>query len=140
MNKSDCVNCIEFRRCREDRAAMVFFVIGLISTVAIRVINVAAALGPAWGKATWYIGVGGFLVYFFYKYRIDAARNRLIQQKDILGKIARGEQEKWGDEDRAVLHAVVCSLTSNKDRINYFVIFVSSAAVLGAAVYFDFLR
>ncbi|MBN2830883.1 MAG: hypothetical protein JXL82_01200 [Candidatus Omnitrophica bacterium] len=43
-------------------------------------------------------------------------------------------------EDKQVLSAIICALSSSKDRINYFVIFASSALALLAGIYFDFIK
>jgi len=43
-------------------------------------------------------------------------------------------------DDREFLRTMLCRLRSNKDTINYFFIFSSSAIVLILAVYQDFIK
>jgi len=138
MDKQKCINCLEYKRCRENRASVFFFVIGLIATIAIRVVTVLIRVNPLYGQVAWYIGVGGFLLFFIYKYRIDSARLKIIKENRLLHKILSNEELKR--EDKQVLGAIICALSSSKDRINYFVIFISSGIALLAGVYFDFIR
>lgn len=138
MDKKKCINCPEYKRCRENRASVFFFIIGLIATIAIRVVTVLIHVNPLYGQIAWYIGVGGFLAFFIYKYNIDTARHKIIKENRLLHKIISNEELKM--EDKQVLGAIICALSSSKDRINYFVIFASSALALLAGVYFDFIR
>lgn len=138
MDYKKCLNCQEYKRCKESRVSLFFFIIGLIATIAIRVVTVLIHLNPLYGQIAWYIGVAGFLVFFIYKYRIDSSRVKVIRENQLLVKISRNEDLKR--EDKQVLSAILCALNSNKDRINYFVIFFSSAIALLAGVYFDFIK
>ncbi|MBN2830884.1 MAG: hypothetical protein JXL82_01205 [Candidatus Omnitrophica bacterium] len=65
MDKSKCINCLEYKRCKENRASVFFFIVGLIATIAIRVVTVLIHLNPLYGQIAWYIGVAGFLIFLF---------------------------------------------------------------------------
>jgi hypothetical protein len=117
---------------------MFFFIVGLVATIALRVVTILVHLNPLYGQIAWYIGVGGFLIFFVYKYKVDTARYKIIKDNDLMAKVLRNEA--LPKEDRQILSSVLCALSSNKDRINYFVIFVSSALALIIGVYFDFFR
>jgi hypothetical protein len=93
---------------------------------------------PIYGQIAWYVGVAGFFIFFVYKFRIDRARYKLIVKKGLMDKISQGD--KIAEDDRQLIGSILCSLSSNKDRINYFLIFVSSAVALIVALYFDFLK
>jgi len=138
MDKKKCINCQEYKRCKENRASVFFFVVGLIATIAIRVVTVLIHLNPLYGQIAWYIGVGGFLFFFIYKYRIDSARFKIIKENRLLHKIISNEELR--KEDKQVLGAIICALSSSKDRINYFVIFTSSGIALLLGLYFDFIK
>jgi hypothetical protein len=138
MNNKTCVNCSEFKRCRESRASWIFFVIGMVSTIAVRVVTVLTHVKPVYGQISWYVGVFGFFIYFVYKYRVDRARYRLIVKSNLMHKVSRGETIARGD--RELIGSILCALSSNKDRINYSLIFVSSALAILIALYFDFMR
>lgn len=138
MSHRTCINCSELKRCRESRASWLFFIIGMISTIAVRVVTVLAHLKPIYGEIAWYIGVFGFFIFFVYKFRVDRARYRLIVKSNLMEKIS-GSQT-IAPEDRELISSILCALSSNKDRINYLIIFVSSALALLLAVYFDFVK
>lgn len=138
MDYGRCVNCAEYKRCRESRVSMFFFIVGLVATIALRVVTILVHLDPLYGQIAWYIGVGGFLIFFVYKYKVDTARYKIIKDNNLMVKVLRNDA--LAKEDRQILNSVLCALSSNKDRINYFVIFVSSALALVIGVYFDFFR
>jgi hypothetical protein len=110
----------------------------LIAAVAIRAVTVLGDLDPVFGKAAWYVGVLGFLVFFIYKFRADHLRARAIGKADLLEKVVA--RHGLTDDDHRLLSDILCGLSSNKDRINYFVIFATSILALGLAVYLDFFR
>jgi hypothetical protein len=93
---------------------------------------------PIYGQIAWYVGVFGFFIFFVYKFRIERARYKLIVKRGLKDKISEGA--KIAEDDRRLIGSILCSLSSNKDRINYFLIFASSAVALVVALYFDFLR
>lgn len=107
----------------------------MVSTIAVRVVTVLAHMNPVYGEIAWYVGVFGFFVYFVYKYRVDKARYRLIVKSRLMEKISKKEQIV--DEDRELIGSILCALSSNKDRINYFLIFTTSALAIAIALYFD---
>ncbi|MFA6610280.1 MAG: hypothetical protein WCT15_05480 [Candidatus Omnitrophota bacterium] len=117
---------------------MIFFIIGLIAIIAIRAVTILEHVGPQYGKMAWYVGVIGFFIYFGYKYKIEHSRSRLISKHKLVDKVMHGE--KIEKEDRDMIGAVLCALSSNKDKINYSIIFLSSAVVLVVAFYLDFIK
>ena len=138
MRNKKCANCVEYKRCRDSYTSWLFFIIALLATVAIRVVTVLTHVNPVYGKIAWYIGVGGFFVFFVYKFKVDQTRSALINQRNLVGKIA--DKKQLTEEDYNLVGAILCALSSKKDRINYFFIFVLSAAVLLLAIYIDFLK
>jgi len=138
MRNSKCINCIEYKRCKENTGSLIFFIIGLIAIIAVRAVTILEHVKPVYGKIAWYVGILGFFVYFAYKYKIEYDRSKLIKTSKLMDKMLQGDSiEK---EDREIIGSVLCALSSNKDRINYFIIFSSSAVVLIIAIYLDFLR
>ncbi len=137
MNKK-CTNCSEYKNCRDSFSSWIFFIIGMIATIALRIVTVLMHFNPIYGQIAWYVGVAGFFIFFVYKFRIDRARYKLIVKKGLMDKISQGD--KIAEDDRQLIGSILCSLSSNKDRINYFLIFVSSAVALIVALYFDFLK
>lgn len=77
-------------------------------------------------------------MYFLYKFRQDKFLRQELERYQIHSKIS-GNQV-LGAGEREFLHAMLCRLRSNKDAINYFFIFSSSAIVIILAVYQDFIK
>ncbi|MFH0738819.1 MAG: hypothetical protein V2A59_03060 [Candidatus Omnitrophota bacterium] len=138
MQDKVCINCAEYKRCKENHLSWIFFIIGMVATIALRVVTVLTHLNPTYGQIAWYVGVSGFFVFFVYKFKVERARYKLIVSRNLMDKISQAD--KIEKEDRQLLGSILCSLSSNKDRINYFLIFVSSALALIVAVYFDFIK
>ena len=42
---------------------IVIAIIGIIATIAIRIVTVLMHWNPFYGKLAWYIGVGGFIIF-----------------------------------------------------------------------------
>jgi len=138
MDKKKCINCVEYKRCKDSSTSWIFFIIGLIATIAIRLVTVLIHINPIYGKISWYIGVGGFGLFFIYKFQITQARTKQINQQDILNKI--NQKTPLAEEDYRLISAILCGLSSQKERINYFFIFGVSALALIIALYIDFFK
>lgn len=110
----------------------------MVATIALRLVTVLIHLNPVYGQIAWYVGVFGFFIFFVYKFRVDRARYKLIVKKGLMDKISQGD--KIAEDDRQLIGSILCSLSSDKDRINYILIFVSSAVAIIVALYFDFLK
>ena len=130
-----CLNCSEHKRCKDSYKSWIFFIIGLIATAAIRVVTVLMHINPLYGKTAWYIGVGGFFLFFLYRYNIIKSRSDLILKNKLVDKIQQRDQLSASDYE--LLEGVMCSLNSKKERINFMFIFVLSAITLLIALYID---
>ncbi|MBM3248334.1 MAG: hypothetical protein FJZ10_02790 [Candidatus Omnitrophica bacterium] len=137
MNKQ-CRDCSAYKRCQDSYASWIFFAIGLVATIAVRVVTVLAHLDPVYGKIAWYVGVGGFFVFFAYKYAINQSLTKLVAKNNLIDKVS-GKKELSHDEAR-LIGKILCELSSNKERMNYFFIFAVSAIALVIAIYFDFIK
>lgn len=138
QDSKKCLNCSEYRNCRDSFASWIFFIIGIIATIAIRAVTLLTHLDPLYSKIAWYTGVCGFILFFIYKFRINQARAEAVIQRDLVSKVA--DKKQLSGQDYELVGALLCSLSSKKDRINYFFIFGLSALALALAVYMDFLR
>lgn len=125
-----------YKRCKDSTTALIFFIIGLIATIAIRAIGIfSSILGEVGSKVSWYVGIIGFLLFFIYKYKIENNRRKTIFENSLLEKISINSELE--PKDKEVLGSIICGLISKKDAINYFVIFFSSAVSLVIALLFD---
>ncbi|MFH1046242.1 MAG: hypothetical protein V1727_04670 [Candidatus Omnitrophota bacterium] len=138
MGNKKCVNCPQYKNCRDSFASWVFFIIGLIATVAIRVVTVLINLDPLYGKIAWYVGVVGFFIFFVYKFAVTEARAKSIAERNLVQKI--NARESLSAEDYSLVGAILCGLSSNKEKINYFFIFALSGIALALAIYMDFIK
>jgi len=133
-----CIHCQGRKICRDETISWIFVIIGLVSTVAIRIVTLLMNWDPLYGKIAWYIGVIGFTIFFIYKYKVFASRSEIIDKHNLVDKISR--KQALTDNDYEVIGTILCKIRSNKERINFFFIFLASAIALVLALYFDFLR
>ena len=138
LKRKSCKSCLVYKECRDTAASWIFLFIGLLATVAIRAVNLIMDFSPLWAKVCWYIGVGGFLIYFLYKFRQDRKIQDELKRR-MLGEKLSGNPELTA-EDREFLQSILCKLKSTKDSINYFFIFLTSALALIAGIYLDFIK
>jgi len=136
--KNKCINCSEYNNCKDSFSSWLFFIIGLVATLAVRVVTVLIHLNPIYAKIAWYIGIGGFFIFFVYKFRVSQARAKTINKANIMRKINKREQ--FTDSDYGLVGAILCGLNSRKERINYIFIFGLSAVAILLAIYMDFLK
>jgi hypothetical protein len=115
----------------------VYFAIGLVAAFSVRLVAVFMDYNILYAKIAWYVGVIGFFIFFLNKFSIDTARSRLISSS-LVARLHR--KESLSDDDYTTLDTILCALRSNKDRINYFVIFSTSILTVAFAVYADFFR
>lgn len=135
--KNKCLNCREYKNCKDSYASWFFFIVGLVATVSIRAVTILTRLDSVYGKIAWYIGVGGFFIFFIYKFRVNQNRSRVILQGKLLDRI--NQKDKLTEEDYSVISTILCALSSKKERINYIFIFALSAVAIILAVYMDFI-
>ena len=95
-------------------------------------------INPVYGKFSWYIGVGGFLIFFVYKFNINKKLSKIIDKENLIEKTKT--QKMLSAKDYKLISQILCNLKSQKERINYFFIFAISAVALIFAVYFDFIK
>ena len=138
MEDKKCITCSEYKNCKDSFASWIFFIIGLIATIALRVVTVLIDVDPVYAKIAWYVGVGGFFIFFVYKFKVNQTRSKLISQQDLVDKITH--QKQLTKEDFSLISTILCGLSSKKERINYFFIFGLSAVALILAIYMDFFK
>lgn len=130
-----CKDCSMDRVCRDSRLSWVFFFIGIVATISLRIIEPLRNINLLYAKISWYVGVTGFFLFFVYKYKILRERSKLIQKTGLKEKLA--SSSKLTDTDYALLAEVICSQDNWKDRVNFIVIFVLSALALVLALWFE---
>jgi len=112
-----------------------FFVAGIIATLAYRVIVVVDDRHLV--QLYWYIGTIGFIIYFSHRYQVSKRRARLIVENDLERKIS--QIESLSQLDKASMEYIFHTLRSSKEKWNSVIIFASSVIALLIGIYLDFL-
>ncbi|MBN3040077.1 MAG: hypothetical protein JW867_03040 [Candidatus Omnitrophica bacterium] len=138
LKNQKCKDCAGRQACQNEIKSWVFVVIGLMATVSIRVVTVLMSFSEFYGKVAWYIGVLGFILFFWYKYKVFKQRADYIEKNNLIRKISGGES--LTAEEKTGITNILCTIRSNKERINFYFIFVASFIALLLAVYIDFIK
>ncbi len=138
MEGKKCINCAQYKNCKDTHASWFFVAIGMIATISIRAVTLLMNFNPIYGKIAWYTGVSGFFIFFIYKFKVSQSRAKLIIQKGLMDKIAN--QKQLAKDDYNNVEELLCSLVSKKERVNYLFIFILSALALLFALYMDFFK
>ncbi|MFH1507967.1 MAG: hypothetical protein ABIG46_06045 [Candidatus Omnitrophota bacterium] len=136
--KNTCISCPQAKPCQDSAISWFFLFVGLIATIAIRVITLVLVFGEFWVKLAWYVGVAGFFIYFLYKFRQDINLRKALVDLKLAEKLTN--HQPLAQADYEFLKSTICRIRSTKDTINYFFIFFSSGVVLILAIYEDFIR
>lgn len=116
---------------------LTYFWIGIIATVAYRIIVVLNNYTPLGVKIAWYIGTIGFVFYFAHRFRISAKRERMIKKYGLVEKI--NALPNLSAEEKSATDYVVRSLSSSLERWNYIFIFIASGMALTWGILDDFI-
>lgn len=101
-----------------------FFLLGLLSAIAFRVIIVVGHVEPEWVRPVWYVGVVGYLFFFLYRYSISKKRKRAIDQYNLVEKVRN--EDCLSAEDREVVAYLLSSIKKSLEDLNYGIIFILS--------------
>ena len=112
-----------------------FFLAGLIATLAYRVVIVLNFYSPLWVKISWYIGTGGFILYFGYQYSVEARERNIILDYG-LAKMIRDDKKIKGKQ-RQALNYVINTSVNSKARWNSLLICLLSIFALIVGIVLD---
>ncbi len=115
-----------------------FFLLGLLSAIAFRIIIVFQHFEPAWVRPTWYAAVVGYLFFFLYRYYISHKRKRAIRDNDLIAKIKANAC--LTDDDRDVVIYLLSSIKKSMEDMNYYIIFILSILAIAADLYISTLK
>src|SRR3990167_3783349 len=101
---------------------ILIFMVGVIATIAYRLVIVLNYYSQFWVEVSWYIGTIGFVWYFGHRWRIENRRDKLIEKLGLIKKIEAGQP--LAAEDKTALLYVLTSLETSLARWNYIAIFV----------------
>lgn len=112
-----------------------FFVIGIVATLAYRIIIVLNFYSPSWVKVSWYIGTIGFIFYFGYLYNLQSKRADLAKQYNLLNLVKKMKGIKV--KQKEALRFIVKSNLTSKAKYNSAVIFILSLLALIIGIILD---
>jgi hypothetical protein len=109
-----------------------FFVLGLLSAIAFRVIIVLQRLEPAWIRVVWYTGTIGYFLFFLYRYIITRRRKKAIREFELIEKVKANAC--LTDQDRELVLYLLQSVKSSLEDVNYAIIFLLSVIAIIADI------
>jgi len=101
-----------------------FFILGILSALAIRLIIIFKHINADYIRPFWYIGVIGYTVFFAYRFYITSKRKKLITKHELLKKINNAND--INQDDKELLEYIVLSIVKSKENLNYLFIFSTS--------------
>jgi len=111
------------------------FAVGVIATIAYRIVVVLNHYSRFWVEVVWYVGTIGFIWYFGHRYRVENRRDKLIEELQLINKIEASQSFKA--EDKAALLYILKSLDTSLAKWNYIAIFFFSGLAMIYAIYVD---
>jgi hypothetical protein len=105
-----------------------FFLLGVLSSVAFRLIIIFQKTNPGWVRPTWYFGVLGYMAFFIYRYYISLRRKRVVAESGIIAKLESGST--LSAEDREAALYLLSSIQKSREDWNYLAIFILSALAI----------
>ncbi len=113
------------------------FAVGILATIAYRIIVVLNNYDPIWVQIAWYVGTLGFVWYFIHRYHVENKRDRVITDNNLSEKIRQGET--LTETERNDLANILSRLQSSLSKWNYLAIFILSALALLYGFYHDLI-
>lgn len=107
---------------------LAFFLLGVLSSIAFRVIIIFQKMRPGWVRPTWYFGVLGYMIFFIYRFYISQRRKRVVAQSGIIGKLQT--TEPLSSDDRQAALYLLSSIQKSPEDWNYLAIFILSIAAI----------
>jgi hypothetical protein len=114
------------------------FVVGILATLAYRLIVVLNHYSALWVQIAWYIGTIGFVWYFAHRFNVEKRRDQVIEDLSLVQKVQ--ETEVFSLEEKSALVYILKSLQTSLAKWNYIAIFVISSLALAYGIYQDFIK
>ena len=112
-----------------------FFWIGIIATVAYRIIIVLNWYSPLWVKVAWYIGTIGFVLYFGHRFNIARKRANLVKDYKLIEAVDKADCIE--PQKKLALHYLVKTSLTSKSQWNSGLIFILSFVALLIGIFMD---
>ena len=115
-----------------------FFILGLLSAIAFRIIIVFQHIEPSWVRPVWYAGTLGYLIFFLYRFSISKKRKNAISDYDLINKLKT--DNCLSDKDREVVRYLLASIQKSMEDLNYFIIFILSILAIAADIVLTLIK
>ena len=115
-----------------------FFILGLLSAIAFRIIIVFQHIEPSWVRPVWYTGTLGYLFFFLYRFSISKKRKNAISDHDLINKLKT--DNCLSDKDREVVSYLLASIQKSMEDLNYFIIFILSILAIAADIVLTLIK
>ena len=115
-----------------------FFILGLLSAIAFRIIIVFQHIEPSWVRPVWYAGTLGYLIFFLYRFSISKKRKNAISDYDLINKLKT--DNCLSDKDREVVSYLLASIQKSMEDLNYFIIFILSILAIAADIVLTLIK
>ena len=112
-----------------------FFWIGIIATIAYRIIVVLNLYSALWVKVAWYIGTVGFILYFGHRFMIAKKRADLVKYHNLVEAVDLADNVD--PEKKLALHYLIQTTLTSKSRWNSAIIFALSFIALLIGIFID---
>ncbi|MBU3906979.1 MAG: hypothetical protein KKA64_01880 [Nanoarchaeota archaeon] len=122
---------------KSNTLSIIFFMLGLIGAIGLRVILWVNNWNALWGKFVWYLAMISYIVFYSYRYYIEEKRRDLIIYNKLRQKLYSNED--ISSEDRRKLRTVLDSIMVSKWRLNLIILIVISIIVLAIQLMLDLL-
>ncbi len=114
---------------------ILIFIIGVIATIAYRIVIILNHYSQSWVEMSWYIGTVGFIWYFAHRFNIENRRDNLIRKLHLIEKTQ--SDQSFNSEDKNALLYILKSLDTSLAKWNYIAIFFFSFLAIAYALYAD---
>ncbi len=111
------------------------FIVGVIATIAYRLVIILNYYSQFWVEVSWYIGTIGFIWYFGHRFSVENRRDRLIEKLQLIEKVQ--SDRSFDSEDKTALLYILKSLDTSLAKWNYIAIFFFSGLAMAYAIYAD---
>src|SRR3990167_5920871 len=91
-----------------------FFWVGIIATIAYRIIIVLNFYSPLWVSAAWYIGTIGFIIHFTHRFDVDRKRATLVKDYNLVEAVDKANNIE--EQKKTVLHYLIETTLTSKSR------------------------
>jgi hypothetical protein len=112
-----------------------FFLVGILATIAYRIIIVLNNYNQFWVKASWYFGTVGFILYFGHRSYVQKKRAEAVKKHHLI-KVVK-DMKKITPEQRQALDYLVRTAITSKARLNSGFIFILSLIALVIGILMD---